>query len=146
MPFLGDLKHSAGNDACDREVGSNGIAEAVDSTSTQTKIASCDDDEDMDDDVAMTFPQRVSLKRERSEVSRQFMPAPIQGLIGRLGHHGDNREVDSSSFRYVLSATSAALMRVDVMSLSGDTELFVSGSSALLSVGSSFTFSFDVRC
>jgi hypothetical protein len=80
MPFLGDFKHSAGNDACDREVGSDKTAGAVDVT--QTKMA-CDDDEDMDDDVAMTFPQRVSLKRERSEVSRQFMPAHIQGLIGR---------------------------------------------------------------
>jgi hypothetical protein len=59
MSFPGNVKHTAGHDGRDREADSDRVAGAVDST--QPKNA-CEDDEDIDDDVAMTFPQRVSLK------------------------------------------------------------------------------------
>lgn len=60
MSFLGNLKDNAGHDGRDREADSDKIARAVDGTQPK---AACEEDEDMDDDVAMTFPQRVSLQK-----------------------------------------------------------------------------------
>lgn len=72
MSFLGDLEPATGNEVRDRDTEPGKVDRS------QTKEA-CEEDDDIDDDVAMTFPQRVSLKGEGAGEARQSSSPAREG-------------------------------------------------------------------